>query len=147
MRFCALLSTVGVKKTFPISFRSVLLKKSCTYRIGILTTPSLSFYFLSPSLSLLLSNSSGGTTYIIEGKDLSIAQIRHLVFYLIPVKEDTPSMADNQNDGPPTESPPEGPPDNSKGPTFSVPTPLLITDPVTKCAETWDYKSEVGYYV
>ena len=65
------------------------------------------------------------------------------MFYLIPVtQEDTPNMADNQND--PTESPPEGPPDNSEGPKFSVPSPLLITDPFTMCAETWDYKSEVS---
>jgi hypothetical protein len=95
------------------------------------------------SVSPLSSIASGGTTYTIEGKDLSIARIRHLVFYLIPVtQEDTPNMADNQNDGPPTESPPEGPPDNSEGPKFSVPSPLLITDPFTLCAETWDYKSE-----
>ena len=141
MRFCAPLSTVGDQQsTFPISFSYVSLRKRRTF---ILITPSLSFHFLSLSLSLLLSNSSGGTTYIIEGKELSIARIRHLVFYLIPVtQEDTPNMADNQND--PTESPPEGPPDNSEGPKFSVPSPLLITDPFTMCAETWDYKSEVS---
>jgi hypothetical protein len=78
----------------------------------------------------LSSIASGGTTYVIRGRDLNRPQIRHLVFYSVPnsLGMDPPSSG--------------GEGDHSKGSNFQAPVPSLGPGPVTECLRTWNFTSE-----
>ena len=93
----------------------------------------------------------GGTKYKVEGRNLNVAQIRHMVFYngTLDDKNGTLPPPPPHPPPPPPPPPPRPPPrqnrrhhsDNEM--EFMVPTPTLSNGTETECLETWDYMSEV----